>query len=170
MAGAAEHIDFSIKPVQLLAPASTPPRVADVSCSSDQPRSTSIAPDKESSTETGSRADQVELRTMIVGREVSLSGDINFCDRLVVEGNVEASLHEYRELNISATGLFKGNASIENAEIRGRFVGDLVVRKRLLIGANGHVFGSVTYGEIEIECGGKISGILMHETNSAISF
>ncbi len=35
-------------------------------------------------------------------------------------------------------GLFKGNASIEQAEVRGRFEGELVVSKRLVIRASGH--------------------------------
>ena len=34
------------------------------------------------------------------------------------------------------------------------------VRKRLLIRAGGHVSGTVTYGEIEIEAGGGISGTI----------
>ena len=56
------------------------------------------------------------------------------------------------------SGLFKGSASIEDAEIRGRFEGNLVVRKRLLIKASGRVSGTIRYGQIEIECGGQISG------------
>jgi cytoskeletal protein CcmA (bactofilin family) len=67
-------------------------------------------------------------------------------------------LHECRELNIAESGTFKGNASIEQAEVHGRFEGELVVRKRLFIRASGHVSGTVSYGEIEIEAGGKISG------------
>ena len=43
------------------------------------------------------------------------------------------------------------------ADIRGRFDGDLVVHKRLLIRATGRVSGAIRYGEIEIEAGGKIS-------------
>ena len=44
------------------------------------------------------------------------------------------------------------------AEIRGRFEGTLTVRKRLLIKATGKVVGTIRYGQIEIECGGQISG------------
>jgi hypothetical protein len=32
--------------------------------------------------------------------------------------------------------------------------------KRLLIRAGGHVSGTITYGEIEIESGGKITGVI----------
>ena len=33
-----------------------------------------------------------------------------------------------------------------------------MVRKRLLIKASGRVSGTIRYGQIEIECGGQISG------------
>jgi hypothetical protein len=77
---------------------------------------------------------------MIVGRKVSLSGDIKSCSRLVVEGIVKATLHDCRDMEIAEGGLFKGNASIEHGEISGRFEGELVVSRRLLIRASGHVF------------------------------
>jgi cytoskeletal protein CcmA (bactofilin family) len=97
---------------------------------------------------------------MIVGRGMSLSGDIRACNRLVVEGSVEATLHECREMQITENGVFKGNASIEQAEVCGQFEGELTVSKRLFVRATGRVSGTITYGEIEIERGGKISGLL----------
>jgi cytoskeletal protein CcmA (bactofilin family) len=99
-----------------------------------------------------------ETRKLIVGREISLSGEITACDRLVVEGSVEANLANCRDIDIAESGLFKGSASIDDAEVRGRFEGTLNVRRRLLIRASGRVIGTVRYGQIEIECGGQISG------------
>jgi cytoskeletal protein CcmA (bactofilin family) len=87
-----------------------------------------------------------------------LSGEINSCDKLFIEGSVEANLTNCRDVDIAEGGLFKGSASIEDAEVRGRFEGNLVVRKRLLIKASGRVSGTIRYGQIEIECGGQISG------------
>src|SRR5258708_6749192 len=101
---------------------------------------------------------EADARKLIVGREISLSGEITSCDRLVVEGSVEANLANCRDIEISESGVFKGSASIEDAEIRGRFEGTLNVRRRLLIRATGKVTGNVRYGQIEIECGGQISG------------
>jgi cytoskeletal protein CcmA (bactofilin family) len=101
---------------------------------------------------------EAELRKLIVGREISLAGEITSCDRLVVEGSVEANLANCRDIEISDTGVYKGSASIEDAEIRGRFDGVLNVRRRLLIRASGRVAGTVRYGQLEIECGGQISG------------
>jgi cytoskeletal protein CcmA (bactofilin family) len=154
MADQADDLGLPIKPVRPPVQPVVPPRFSDLprpGGAGSEARPTSDAPSQ-------ARTDQVERRTMIVGREISLAGDISSCDRLVVEGSVEANLHECRELNIAESGLFKGNASIEQAEVRGRFEGDLVIRKRLMIRASGHVAGSISYGELEIECGGKISG------------
>ncbi len=104
------------------------------------------------------RHSETEHRKLIVGREIALSGEITSCDRLVVEGSVEANLANCRDVDIAESGLFKGSASIEEAEIRGRFEGTLTVRKRLLIRSTGKVVGTVRYAQIEIEAGGQLAG------------
>ena len=48
---------------------------------------------------------------LIVGSEIELSGNISACERLVVEGRVEAHLHDCREIEIARTGTFKGSAA-----------------------------------------------------------
>ena len=98
------------------------------------------------------------LRQLTVGREISLSGEIASCDTLFVEGSVEANLQNCRDVEIAETGLFKGSAEIDNADVRGIFEGNLLVRKRLLIRSGGQVSGTIRYGQIEIELGGQISG------------
>jgi cytoskeletal protein CcmA (bactofilin family) len=110
---------------------------------------------------------EAETRKLIVGREIALSGEITSCDRLVVEGSVEANLANCRDIDIAESGLFKGSASIDDAEIRGRFEGVLTVRGRLLIRSTGKVVGTVRYGQIEIECGGQISGDIQAQPPAA---
>jgi cytoskeletal protein CcmA (bactofilin family) len=104
------------------------------------------------------RRNDADLRKLIVGREIALSGEINSCDKLIVEGSVEANLQNCHDVELAESGLFKGSATIDEIEVRGRFEGNLVVRKRLLIRATGRVSGTIRYGQIEIECGGQISG------------
>lgn len=104
------------------------------------------------------RRNEAEQRTLIVGREIALSGAITSCDRLVVEGSVEANLANCREIDIAESGLFKGSASIDHAEIRGRFEGTLIARKRLHIRSTGKVTAAVSYTEIEVEAGGQLAG------------
>jgi cytoskeletal protein CcmA (bactofilin family) len=100
----------------------------------------------------------VEGKTLVVGREISLNRQIAACDKLVVEGSVEADLECCRQLDISPTGYFKGSAEIEEAEISGRFEGRLVSSKRLRVRATARIVGSIEYCQIEIEPGGIISG------------
>lgn len=97
-------------------------------------------------------------RVLTVGNDILLKGEIATCDRLVIEGKVDATLNDVHTVEIAETGSFKGSAQIEDAEISGLFEGDLVVRGRLVIYGTGRVRGKISYGEIEIERGGEISG------------
>jgi cytoskeletal protein CcmA (bactofilin family) len=105
----------------------------------------------------GGAAD-AETKKLIVGRDIMLSGKITSCDRLVVEGRVDADLSETRAIEISPNGIFKGTAEIDQAEIAGRFEGTITVRQRLFIRATGKVVGTIRYGTVEIEAGGEIAG------------
>ncbi|MFI5020584.1 MAG: polymer-forming cytoskeletal protein [Alphaproteobacteria bacterium] len=99
-----------------------------------------------------------ESKKLIVGREIYLNGHISACERLVVEGTVEAELTDCRTIEVADSGTFKGSAQVESAEISGRVEGSLTVRERLLIHSSGRVTGTVHYGRIEIEQGGEING------------
>lgn len=102
--------------------------------------------------------DKSKKRILTVGNDILLKGEIATCDRLVIEGAVDAKLNDVHTVEIAETGSFKGSAQIEDAEISGLFEGDLVVRNRLIIYSTGKVRGKITYGEIEIERGGELTG------------
>ena len=104
------------------------------------------------------KANKSGRRVLTVGNDILLKGEIATCDRLVIEGKVDASLNDVHTVEIAETGSFKGSANIEDAEISGLFEGDLVVRNRLVIYATGKVRGKISYGEIEIERGGELTG------------
>jgi cytoskeletal protein CcmA (bactofilin family) len=99
-----------------------------------------------------------ENKTLTVGRDISLKGDITECDSLIVEGQIEAHLDSARALEISRGGRFDGSAKVETAIISGRFDGDLKVTRALRITASGKVTGKVSYGRLEIENGGEVDG------------
>ena len=96
-------------------------------------------------------------RTLIVGKGLVVTGEIKDCDCLVVEGEVSAEI-SCKELKIAAGGLFAGTAAVNNAEVIGRFEGELKVTERLVVRASGSVSGELRYQQIEIERGGQISG------------
>ena len=96
--------------------------------------------------------------TLVIGRQIVLSGEVTSCTRLVVEGTIKANIKECRDIAIAQGGLFSGSAAVQTADISGRFEGELTVSGRLLIRAPGLVSGTVQYSELEIECGGRIAG------------
>lgn len=115
-------------------------------------------PDKrelESSRQPSASADS---GTLVIGRQIVLSGEVTSCTRLVVEGTIKANIKECRDIAIAEGGLFSGSAAVQGADISGRFEGDLKVSGRLLIRAPGLVSGTVQYSELEIERGGRIAG------------
>ncbi len=97
-------------------------------------------------------------RVLTVGPEILMKGEVTTCDRLVIEGKVDANVNDVQIMELAESGSFKGTAQVEYAEISGVFEGDLVVKARLIIYASGKVRGKVTYGEIEIERGGELTG------------
>ncbi len=99
-----------------------------------------------------------ETKKLIVGKGISLDGKISSCDRLIVDGKVEAELQECHTVEITENGTFKGAAEIASAEISGHYEGSLTVRDNLLIRSTGHVSGTVRYGKLHIEDGGEING------------
>ena len=105
---------------------------------------------------------------LIVGAEIKLKGaEINDCDTLIVEGQVDASMTS-RVIEVAKTGLFRGKVQVEFAEIQGRFEGELTTHKQLMIRSTGRVSGKIRYGSILIEEGGEITGdVAVSESGSA---
>jgi cytoskeletal protein CcmA (bactofilin family) len=99
-----------------------------------------------------------EGKTLVVGREISLCGAISACEKLVVEGRVEANMSDCREIEVADGGTFKGEAEIEVAEIKGSFEGTLIARELLMVRASGRVSGKIRFGRLEVERGGRIEG------------
>jgi cytoskeletal protein CcmA (bactofilin family) len=100
-------------------------------------------------------------KRLIVGEGLSLSGDITACDLLVVEGSVQVTLNDTRAIEISESGRFtNGKAAVEEATISGVYEGELTVRGRLLVRGTGRVNGTIRYGELEVERGGRLSGTI----------
>jgi cytoskeletal protein CcmA (bactofilin family) len=107
---------------------------------------------------TEKKADQRKESKLVVGPDIKLKGvEISDCDTLVVEGRVEATL-DSRILEISEHGVFQGTIAVDQAEIRGRFEGEITVRKQLVIQGTGKVSGKIRYAKIKMEEGAELAG------------
>jgi cytoskeletal protein CcmA (bactofilin family) len=104
------------------------------------------------------KGDERREAKLVVGPDIKMKGvEITDCDTLVVEGRMEATL-DSRVLEIAENGVFQGTISVDQAEIYGRFEGELTVRKHLVIQGTGKVSGKIRYARIKVEEGAEISG------------
>ena len=87
-----------------------------------------------------------------------MSGEIEACDHLLVEGTVEAALKGAKILEVAESGVFYGTVEIEEATIAGRFEGDITVSGRLTLHSSAVITGSIAYRELEVEAGAVIDG------------
>jgi len=99
-------------------------------------------------------------RRLVIGQGITMSGEIEACDHLTVEGTVEAALKGASILEIAESGVFYGTVEIDEATIAGRFEGDITVGGRLTITSTGSVTGSVAYKELAVEAGATVDGKL----------
>ncbi|MFP4098132.1 MAG: polymer-forming cytoskeletal protein [Alphaproteobacteria bacterium] len=97
-------------------------------------------------------------RTLTIGRGINMSGEIEACDHLLVEGTVEAALKGAKVLDIAESGTFYGTVEIQEATIAGRFEGDITVNGRLTLKSTGVITGSIAYRELEVEAGAVLDG------------
>lgn len=97
-------------------------------------------------------------RKLVVGVGITMSGEIESCDTLLVEGTAEVALKGASVLNVAETGIFYGTVEIDEATIAGRFEGDLTVNGRLTVKSTGSITGSIVYKELAIEAGANLDG------------
>lgn len=97
-------------------------------------------------------------RTLVVGRDIVLSGEIESCEKLIIEGRVEGDIADTKRLEIAETGRFKGQAVVEECLVAGACEGELTVNGLLSVRAKGRVGGTVRYVEVEVQRGGRLTG------------
>jgi hypothetical protein len=92
MADAADDRDLVAKSVRPVGPQAIPPRSGEAM---RRPADLTypLKPDGES-------------RCLSVGRGITLSGEVNSCDKLLIEGSVDAKLTNCRAIEIAESGLF----------------------------------------------------------------
>ena len=152
--------EIAVTPVDNLPSDSDLPESEPLSAAA-KPAAASVSPAASSS--------QAANKRLIVGQGIRLSGEINSCDRLVVEGEVEVTLNDTLALEITSSGRFTGGCEVEEADISGIYEGDLTVRNTLFVRGTGRITGTIRYGQLELERGGQIAGnisVLGNETAS----
>jgi cytoskeletal protein CcmA (bactofilin family) len=95
---------------------------------------------------------------LYIGEGVTIKGEINVPDTLVVCGSVEGDV-SVGNLVVGETGIIKGRIIVaQNAEISGKVFEKLDVKCLMILRSTSRVDGNVSYGMLQIEQGATIAG------------
>jgi cytoskeletal protein CcmA (bactofilin family) len=84
---------------------------------------------------------------------MTLKGEISSCERVVIQGCVEACVTDCQKLEILENGTFKGSATVVDAEIAGELTGTLRVENKLVVRSTARIVGTVYYGSLIVDEG-----------------
>jgi len=94
---------------------------------------------------------------VIIGNGVSMNGEIKKADEVQIDGEADIIV-KTDNLVVGATGNLKGNIETHNADVWGKFDGDIKASGTMTIQEDGVVSGKIEYQNLQIKLGGKISG------------
>ena len=94
---------------------------------------------------------------VVIGNGVTINGEIKKADEVQIDGEADVTM-KTDNLVIGATGDCKGNIETHNADIWGKFDGELKASGTLTIQEQGIASGNIEYQNLQIKLGGQISG------------
>jgi cytoskeletal protein CcmA (bactofilin family) len=96
--------------------------------------------------------------TFTLGADVIIkAADKITCKTATIEGELNATM-DVGTLSIARGGVMHGVVHANNAEIRGEFDGELIVRGKLVIFSTARVTGKVRFAEVVLWKGGHVAG------------
>ena len=94
---------------------------------------------------------------VVIGNGVSINGEIKKADEVQIDGEADVTM-KTDNLVIGVTGECKGDIETHNADIWGKFDGDIKASGTLTIQEQGSASGKIEYQNLQIKLGGQISG------------
>jgi cytoskeletal protein CcmA (bactofilin family) len=102
---------------------------------------------------------EVEPETVIAAH-VEIKGSLRFQKLLRIDGIFEGELHSTGKLIIGPTGSVTANIDLEEAFISGKVIGNITVKKRLVLRGKAEITGDITAPLLSVDEGVSIIGIL----------
>ncbi len=89
----------------------------------------------------------------VIAKNTSIVGDIKSEGDFRIDGTLEGTLQTNGRVIIGSEGFIKGKVDATNADIEGKFSGELSVNKTLTIKATATISGDVVIGKLSVEPG-----------------
>ena len=93
----------------------------------------------------------------VVGKNTTIVGDINSDGDFRIDGTLEGTLTTNGRVIIGTSGIIKGTVNATNADIEGKFTGELLVSNTLTVKATSVITGNVTIGNLSVEPGASFN-------------
>ncbi|MFK8059154.1 MAG: polymer-forming cytoskeletal protein [Polaribacter sp.] len=93
----------------------------------------------------------------VVAKNTSIVGDIKSDGDFRIDGTLEGTLITNGRVIIGADGFIKGKVEATNADIEGKFSGELTVSNTLTIKTTADISGDVVIGKLSIEPGASFN-------------
>ncbi len=93
----------------------------------------------------------------ILAKNTKIIGDLSSEGDFRIDGVLEGTLTTSGRVIIGLEGSVKGNVQCDNAEIEGRFSGELKVSKMLTVKSTASISGDVVLGKLSVEPGASFN-------------
>jgi len=93
----------------------------------------------------------------VIAKNTSIVGDIKSDGDFRIDGSLEGTLTTDGRVIIGTNGFIKGKVEATNADIEGKFSGELLVSSTLTIKATADISGNVVVGKLSVEPGASFN-------------
>ncbi len=111
--------------------------------------------------------DKVTTPAAILGKDISVKGDIKGAGSIVISGQVEGNGDFEGIVEIASTAVWTGNIRTDDVVIGGTVKGDVFARGKLEITGSAKIYGNVSGKSVSVAQGAMIDGAMkIHDSNS----
>jgi len=97
------------------------------------------------------------LERNIIGKNTSIVGDILSDGDFRIDGKVEGTIKTTGRVVIGKSGTINGKVECNNADIEGKFSGELIVNSLLTLKATATIAGDVVISKLSVEPGAEFN-------------
>ncbi|WP_299156531.1 polymer-forming cytoskeletal protein [uncultured Tenacibaculum sp.] len=93
----------------------------------------------------------------IIGKNTKIAGDIISEGDFRIDGTLEGTIKTDGRVIIGDSGFIKGKVECTNADVEGKFSGELMVSNTLTVKSSANINGDVIIGKLSVEPGAEFN-------------
>jgi cytoskeletal protein CcmA (bactofilin family) len=112
----------------------------------------------------------VSRGTAMIGKTISIKGDITGEENLVIEGRVDGTVHlKANDLTVGQSGRVHANLTANVVRIDGEVKGDISGVEKVVVTKTGRVQGNIVAPRVTLEDGAKFKGSIDMDPSGAVA-